>query len=430
MKLMMFTFLILFSQLVSAQTSSSKLVSYIQSKYAQQSKKYPILIFDKDEVHYRFAKSNVFGDSKDLEKKRIQIVKKYVIEKSGVDLTDSEASNLETYLTALKEGAFALPLNQGGMFKNGYKICAVFPAMPNSNQRLETERLLQLQNREAFGDLDYHHLTQKMDYQTMKLFSIYHELGHCLDPKFLPSTYNSYSIDPHSVHLSESFAETLGLHFLEKEGVKGAASQRTLYRNLYSHKVGRWFVDNPQAGFGNELYLYGGIIYYLVPVLEAAQKILERGVLDNSIESMINQSTKVVEENALDFRTFRAVYQAFENGEEAAIAEYTEKAESMPDYFGETVGRLKKMLNRSKELVSQMIDDRQLAHEHDNSLPEEIRYKDLCHELKLTNSKVIFATLEKARMELVSATFSPELQRKRQIELNSFFNNLASTCNQ
>ena len=64
-KLMAMVALLGLSLTVSGKTEFSKFVEYVQTKYADEFKDYPILIFDMDEIEYRYAKANVFGDTKE-----------------------------------------------------------------------------------------------------------------------------------------------------------------------------------------------------------------------------------------------------------------------------------------------------------------------------------------------------------------------------
>ena len=43
------------------KTEFSQLVDYVQKTYASKYQDHPILVFDLDEVEYRFAKAGVFG---------------------------------------------------------------------------------------------------------------------------------------------------------------------------------------------------------------------------------------------------------------------------------------------------------------------------------------------------------------------------------
>ncbi|MBT7670312.1 MAG: hypothetical protein HN623_12060 [Bdellovibrionales bacterium] len=425
-----FSIAILLSTLsLFAKTEFSQTVEYVQKRYANQFTDYPILIFDKDEIHFRFAAANLFGDKN--EAKRVEIIKSYVLDESGVVLTDSDAASLDIYLTKLKEGAFAVPVTRGSFRAPEYQMCAVFPALYNSNQRLEAERITGLTIPGAYQDIDFNHLKRGMTLKEMRLFSIYHELGHCLDRKYMPAASSEYELDAYSIHLSESFAEVMGLLLLEREGITNTAAKRALYRNLYSRKVGKWMADNPQYGVGNQAFQYGGITYYLVPVLKAAQKIIESGEVDFtslSLEQINTETVKVVDAHALKSRSFAAIFQFMNRGETEARAKYHRWAEEMPDLFTETLGELISYINTSTAMLDELLD---LNVQPEKDGTDELSSLDnptLCDDLKEGRQSLLETFLQSARNELEQSRVSIEMQRERQIRLNDFFNNLSSSC--
>lgn len=344
-----------------AKTDFSKTIEYVQKTYADPFKKYPILIFDLDEVEFRYAKAKAFGESKEKEKQRVLIVQQYVKEKTGIELEYNDASSYELYTTKLKEGAYALPTIEyvPGSHKKQYKMCAVFPATPNSNKRLETERITGLKTPGAYEDVTYEGLQQKLEYNEMQLFSLYHELGHCLDPYFMPENYNVYEVDPHMVHESESFAEVFALLILEREGVRGTGQTRAFLRNMYTQKMGKWFIDNPRNGFGNPLYLKGGLIYYLAPSLLAADEFVERNqdFLKGEIEDLLAKAKEIVDENALPGRSFHGIFRLMSEDKEKILEDYREWATNDPRFFKETYIQMLYFLDFSPYLLTQIVGD-------------------------------------------------------------------------
>ena len=69
-----------------AKTKQSELVEYLQNTYADQGQSYPILIIDQDEIDLRYALNDAYGSDDAKEKKRVEIFREYILEKSGVDL--------------------------------------------------------------------------------------------------------------------------------------------------------------------------------------------------------------------------------------------------------------------------------------------------------------------------------------------------------
>ena len=199
--------------LQAAETSKiSDIIADVQKRVANQSKNYPILILDRDQLEWRFAqaKTSLIKNSDDRSKQQALIIQKYVEEKTNIQLSENDATSLEVYVSAKHRPALSMPVVE----ENSYKFCAVIPAGFNSNQRLSTERIMDLLVEEAYQDLKYENLALKMSYEEILKFSLYHEVGHCLDPEFLPQVVlGNIEADAHDVHLSESFAEVLAVVF-------------------------------------------------------------------------------------------------------------------------------------------------------------------------------------------------------------------------
>jgi len=379
MKIVLLTALVVFTSLAAAKSEFSKTVDYIQATYADKFSDYPILIFDMDEVEARYAQAKVFGKGKEKEKLRAAIVQAYVKEEVGVELSLSEAIGYETYTSALKSGAYALPILMDGPDRRRvYKMCAVFPAASNSNKRLEMERLTGLKTPGAYKQTTYTGLQKKLEYRELQLFSIYHELGHCMDRVFMPENYNTYEVNPHDVHLSESYAEVFALMMLEREGVKGTGETRALMRNLYTQKMGKWFIDNPQNGFGNPMYLKGGVIYYLAPVLLAADEFLKRkkNFVQQDIDILLLKAKEFVDENALPSRSFHGIFRAMSEDTDKIISFYREYAQSTPGFFRDAYRDILYFLDFSPFLLDQMVGDAEDDNRGEQIL--EVKSEELC----------------------------------------------------
>lgn len=397
-------------------TKFSELIQYAQKTYADKFTDYPILIFDLDEVEMRYAKAKVYGEGKELEKKRTQIVKQYVLEKTGVELDDNDAMTFESYTYALKGGAYAMPIRDGWGKDSTYIMCGVFPASPNSNQRLETERITGLKTPGAYKDITYTGLQEKLTYEEMQLFSLYHELGHCMDRTFLPASYTSYEVAAHDVHLSESFAETFGLFMLEKEGFAGTGRTRALLRNMYTQEMGKWFIENPQNAFGNQLYLQGGVIYYLSPVLLAADEYLARNrkfVKEASIEELLTKSKEIVEAFALDGRSMSSIYRAMEHGEEKIVTELREWALKNPKFFLQTQKDVLQFLDFSPYLLGLIVGN-------EPDVNEGVMLASIEDTCTMTE-EAFYLQLQSLRDELKEEGLAYESQTQRKKDLDSLY---------
>lgn len=408
-----------------AKTEFSKLVNYVQTKYADNFKDYPILIFDIDEVEYRYAQANAFGESKEKEKQRTQIVKKYVQEKTGIELSDNEAGTYEMYTTVLKEGAYAMPtLMDGPDRRKVFKMCAVFPAAPNSNQRLETERITGLTTPGAYKEVSYEGLKKKMSYEEMQAFSLYHELGHCMDQVFMPHNYNTYEVGAHDVHMSESYAEVFALMMLEREGLKGTGQTRALLRNLYTQEMGKWFIDNPGNGFGNPLYLKGGVIYYLAPSLLATNEFVKRhrDFVQGPVEDLLSKAKEIVDEHALEGRSFHGIFRALSEERENVLEMYREFSFTNPSFFRTAYRDILRFLDFSPYLYDMIAG---FAPNQDEGIEAAaLEAADYC----AMEKEELSIYIQEKRSELKEVSFSYESQKKRREELNSFFESY-SKCN-
>jgi len=410
-----------------AKTQMGQLVEQTQLKLTQGQTPYPILIFEKDELDWRFMKNQAFGKDKIQEAKRAEIIKAYVLEKTNVSLTDNDASNFEPYLTILKDSAVALPLNES--FSGPAKICGVFPADPNSNQRLEMERILGLGLEEAYGNIGYDQIKPKISYEDLALFSLYHEVGHCLDQEFMPKTFSNYD-DSHGVHQSESFAETFALLALAREGKTDLGTRRAAIRTIYSQKLGKFLATHPGNGFGNPNYVYGGIIYYLSPVLNKGQELIEQdleSIRNMSTQELLQLAKKIVVENSLHSRVFQGLYSVLAEGEESTMERYQRFSEQMPDLFAEAYPKLKYYVEKIKTDLENEID---LMAENTDGKGEliEIDNDQFCFAALDTNSDLFFSRIDELRVDLRATVAPVAQQRERQTTLKALAENLSHKC--
>lgn len=427
LKAILATTLILFSNATMAKTQMSELVEYVQKKYADTNSSHKILVFDKDEVNWRFAKAKVFGEEN--EKKRIPIIQAYVKEMSGVELTSNQASNFDTYLSILKNSAVALPITEGYSSNKVYKICGVFHADANSNQRLETERLLGLKNKGAYGDLKYNHLKEKLELEEMREFSLYHELGHCLDKRFLPEAQSSYN-DAHSIHESESFAETTGLLLLAREGILDVAQRRITMRNIYSRKIGQYLIDTPNISYGNPNAKYGGLIYYMEPVLTAGEALIEANpefILSSSVEEILIASEKIVDESSLKSRSFNAIFSYLTEGAEVTLERYREYEASMPEFFVGIIDSIMSYIDKTDSTIEEAFN---------LDLPEvpfkqslrEFTVEEFCPSFKADDRESFNKLLDAFREDLKEENGLISEQRQRQQDLMELPESLTRVC--
>lgn len=297
---------------------------------------YPILIFNRDELHFEFLKAEATSDSQEDEDTRNEIVSRYVFDRTQMELTPADLVNLTDRLWLLTSSAQALPLLDGSFLNPEYKFCAVFPNSPNGTQRIETERLTGMDHDGVYGELSYENLNHRMDYEALYLHSLYHEVSHCLDQTYMPEMYSSYEPQGHDVYLAESFAETYSYLKLAQRLGPEFIKNRMVYRILYSRFMGAYLASDEVMSFGDPLVKQGGAIYHLAPSLaKAYEKVRSRLIkLDElSNEELYQETLSIVEESTLPLRSFSAIVLAHEVGFDAAEQRYSDWSFESPEYF-------------------------------------------------------------------------------------------------
>ena len=405
-----------------AKTEFSQFIEYVQKKYADKFQAHPILILDQDELDFLYAKEKAFGEEDEQERKRSEILQKYIFDKTGVELSSQDSFSIEPYTSVLKSGAFALPLVKRNSNPIAYNICLVFPASPNSNQRLETERITGLKTPGAYEDVTYTGLQEKMTFKELQYFSLYHELGHCMDTTFMPENYGMWDPDAHSIYQSENFAEVFALFVMEREGLSGTGKTRALLRNMYAQRMGRWFVDNPGNAFGNPNYLKGGMIYWLTPTLLVADRMIEEEgeSVYGDIEKLMKTTEDIVNQFALDGRSFHAIFSTFDRGEEAALETYRDYAFDSPEYFEKAYKEMVHFLDFSPFLLTLM--EGNTPDQNGGRSLSPLTLKEICEK---TNQEALEALLDESRNELKSLGTSYESQLDYRKHLESFFETLS-----
>ncbi|MGZ3684327.1 MAG: hypothetical protein ACXWR1_14980 [Bdellovibrionota bacterium] len=321
-----------------ADTSFSRLLARVQGTYLKNAAPYPILIMDRDELEWRFVRAGAVHDTDTAQ--REDLIRAYVKEKTGVSIAGNAASNFEPYLTQLKDAAIAMPALKDGTEKPVVEMCAVFPPDPNRNQGLEMERLLQLRTAEAYGEHKTAELRTSMSYDDAVLFSLLHESGHCLDQTFFPQLLDG-DTDSSTIHASESFAETVAVFLMAKEGRENVTDSRAYLRDMYSYFMEPYFVSHPELGFGTESFTYGGLIYHLSPSIRAAAKLVKTNNLSAMpLPEVLALSRHVVEKSAFETRFITALFAGYNEGHETTLTRYRGYETEMPDLFGGIVERL------------------------------------------------------------------------------------------
>lgn len=411
-----------------AETSYSHLLQRIQSTYLKNAAAYPILIMDRDDIEWRLVQGSATG-AQDV-KKREAIIKQYILEKAGVKISDNAASNFEPYITVLKDSASAMPALNDGTWSRGVAMCAVFPPDPNRNKRLETERLLQLNMKEAYGTRNYNQLQATMEYDDYVLFSVLHESGHCMDRFFFPSLYNGDD-DPSTVHLTESYAETVAVLLMAKEQRAEVAKVRAYLRDVYSYFMEPYFMSHPQNGMGNPSYGYAGLIYHLSPSIQGARSEIEARpdeIKAMSITALQDLAAQIVNKYAFDTRVFTAIFSSYSEGRIVALQRYQSYAGQYPDLFTEALNRLKTyMTDEDGFIASAFVTDR-LPSKQEITQLKPVDFAKICTLLKNGNYEGVLAQVEVLRQDLRSGNPSIEAELERFELLSGLWSTLPAKC--
>lgn len=407
-----------------AATAYSGFLKRIQEKYLKDAAPYPILIMDRDEIEWRFLQAKADA------KKREQIIQEYVFEKTGVRITENAASNFETSLTTLKDSAMAMPALTDD-YPRTLQVCAVFPADPNRNQRLEIERLLQMGTPEVYGNLGVDQMVSRMSYDDLILFSLLHEAGHCMDQTFFAAVYQGQE-DAHSIHESEAFAEATAVLLMAKEGRADIAHQRADLRTIFTYYMEPYFASHPGNGFGAEGYVYGGLIYYLSPVVLAAGEMAAADpgrISAMPLPELLGLAKNLVMRHSLEQRLFTAIYAFYAEGKEAALARYTDYASQMPDLFGGTLEGLKNFITQVEQTKASYFDANKKPTDEPEVELSAVNYALLCNSLKAGDASAE-SELDRLRAELRSGKHNAVKELQRSEEIRNLWKELPVRCRQ
>jgi hypothetical protein len=394
------------------------------------SKYYPIFVINRDEFHYLFLKNKATQLTKEAERKRINLIKNYFSQEKNYQLTQSEATNFENYLFSQTQSAVALPFFDSHSNQSKHKFCAVFANAPNGNARIEIERLTGLENKKIYQNKKYDQLSLKEDFAVMYLFSLYHEMSHCLDKTFLPKIYKNYEISPHDIHKSESFAEVFAYLHLAKTLDFNIAKARILYRTIYARVVGEYFAQNPSVAFGDPNILAAGGTYFLTPVLVQAYSLISSHKVDliKISDNELNQlAEEIIDDYSLDFRSFTAIIRSLVD-KDLIFAEYEAKAYKSPDLFLKSYTDLVSFYSITDLWLVNAFDQNILDMVESNQSAPPLPKKQLCQDLKESTPASFLKTINEYRETLENVISSYESRKQRYKDLNSLAQSLSESC--
>lgn len=407
------------------QTSYSALLARIQATYLKDAAPYPILIMDRDELEWRFARAGALGE--EGEEARVRIVQEWVKERTGVAIDYNAGANFEPYLTALKDAAVAMPAMKSG-FASGIAMCAVFPPDPNRNRRLEAERILQLKVKESYGDRGYERLRESLAYDDAVLISVLHEAGHCMDRFFFPMMYQGGD-DPHTLHQAESYAETMAVFLMAREG-RRVAGTRAYMRDVYSFFMQPWFAANAhRGGMLSPSFSYGGLVYHLSPSIRAASAALEAepGLEARPLAELQERAAAIVRAEGFPSPLLTALHAVYAEGREVAFQRYEELAKSMPELFGAVVERMRAYLTREDSFKAEAFLPEGVEPAPETALLPVDRLR-MCAAYRGGSQGALLAEIERLRQDLRAGNPAPALEAARFDLLSNLWSRLPGDC--
>lgn len=296
---------------------------------------YPVLVFDKAEIRGRLKQKNLLAPNSDERYQALEI-RNYVAEVMGVQMDMPDAANLVPYIAGENNAAAsALPFFKDA--RKTMKYCAVLPNGVENSHEQEVKRILgALDQEHLYAGFDFKKANPLMTLEQLQLFSLYHELSHCLDQTYLPALYE-FEIDPHAVHQAEAFAEVNALFMLaQRKDMTRLGTSRAILRTLYSKYYGPYLAQSGPSFFGGPAHSRGGSIYFLtVPLLKAQQEVesFQRKVKNLDTMQTLALSREVVQHHAMKSRSFQALHMYFTDGKEATFAHYLKLSSKAPDLF-------------------------------------------------------------------------------------------------
>ena len=402
-----------------AQTQMGELILKLQQNQAQFNN-YPIVILDRDELGWRFATQDAFADE-DL---RIKILQQFIEERTGHQASFFEAQACEPYITLMPDAALALPIND--YTSEGPQLCAVFPPSANNSQRILNERIMGFMIPNIFDHTNFEYVIPRMEHEPMLKYSLYHELSHCLDNRYLLASNPGMS----DIHKAESFADSMALLMLAQEGYKKLGKNRSMHRALYSRFAGPYFAAHPELSMGSPTVMYGGAIYFLSYSLDAAQKFINWHpfkLKKMSIEDLRLKTYSIVEKNAVDHRSLSAIYYLFQNDPQEALVHYQEMKDKNPDLFTEAYQDLQKYVKYTDKVIAKSFDDQSLYYVTDQQLSE-FSLDQFCPSFRAGDKAAFFKLLEQYRSELQATLPLTADQYPRASQLDNIWKDVAENC--
>ncbi|MNK86518.1 hypothetical protein D3C87_1064330 [compost metagenome] len=292
---------------------------------------YPILIIDTDDFQKSLASKNLAGtQDRNLLIRELTLYSRA----RGLPMEPRDASQLTS---SLNGAASAMPFYTDPARRTQMRYCVVLSSANNASHLDEVKRIIGADGQEdIYAGFDIQKLLPLMSQEDLQLFSLYHELSHCLDRNYLPNIFED-EVVPHNVHLAESFAEVNALILLnQRHGLKKLGAPRSILRTVYSKYYGPAIAHNATNPFLGAVNKAGGSVYFLSPALLGAQQELDRNatqIAALSLEQTLALSKMLVEQHALTKFSFEALNMLIVDGPETILPYYQRLAKKSPAKF-------------------------------------------------------------------------------------------------
>jgi hypothetical protein len=295
---------------------------------------YPILVVDKADFQKTLADKNLTGTQD-----RNLLTREFTLysRARGIPMEPQDAYQLTSHFTSLNNTASAMPFYKDNARRTQMRYCVVLTSANSASHLEEIKRIIGADGQEdIYKGFDISKLQALMSQEELQLFSLYHELSHCLDRNYLPSIFED-EVVPHNVHLAESFAEVNALILLnQRHGFKKLAAPRSLLRTVYSKYYGPAIAHNVSNPFLGAVNKAGGSVYFLSPALLGAQQELDKNsaqIAVMNLEQTLELSKMLVEQHAISKFSFDALNMLITDGPETILPYYQRLAKKSPTKF-------------------------------------------------------------------------------------------------
>ncbi|WP_413290812.1 hypothetical protein [Bdellovibrio sp. HCB337] len=336
--------LILFLSLNASAFSISSEIAELNKTYGR-SQDYPILVLDKADLnaYIKSLKIDKSLNQGEQERELIKALMMYIYSRFNYKMNPADATELISYATEPVRGASAMPFFVDNIHHK-MRLCLVLPTDVEPDHIKEIKTIIGADDQpQLFKNFDIQKAATLMTSEELQLFTIYHELSHCLDQKYLPEMYEAET-DPWAVHRAESFAETNALFMIaQRKGLNNLAYPRSLLRTAYSKIYGPFLANTEGSPFTNIVVKSAGSSYFLsIPMMKAQEVISNENakIQAMTLAQTIALSQQVVENFGLTKFGSEALRAYISEGSEKTLERYQRLASKNSKMFGKAYEEL------------------------------------------------------------------------------------------